>query len=185
MKTYSTKATDIKREWHVIDASGQVLGRLATRVAQLLMGKHKPMFAPNLDTGDYVIVVNADKVRVTGNKVKQKVYYRHSGYPGGLKSITFEKLMQTHPTRVMEYAVKGMLPHNRLGARMVKKLKVYASDVHPHLAQTKESLIKEKKESLTARKPRKRATSSSQGVKSKGEPKKGRASAKKLSSASA
>jgi large subunit ribosomal protein L13 len=143
MKTYSTKASDIKREWHVIDASGQVLGRLATQVAQRLMGKHKPMFAPNLDTGDYVVVINADKVLVTGNKAKQKVYYRHSGYPGGLKGISLEKLMQTNPTRVIEYAVKGMLPHNRLGAKMVKKLKVYAGDTHPHLVQTKTTVDKQ------------------------------------------
>ncbi len=146
MKTYSTKAADIKREWRVIDASGQVLGRLATQVARWLMGKHKPMFTRNLDTGDYVIVINADKVTVTGNKAKQKVYYRHSGYPGGLKSVTFEKLMQTHPTRVIEHAVKGMLPHNRLGAKMLKKLKVYAGDAHPHVAQTKTSSVKGGKE---------------------------------------
>ena len=184
MKTYSTKAIDIKREWYVIDASGQVLGRLATRVAQLLMGKHKPMFAPHLDTGDHVIVINADKVQVTGDKVKQKVYYRHSGYPGGLKSITFGKLMQTHPTRVMEHAVKGMLPHSRLGAKMIKKLRVYVGDAHPHLAQTEAGLIREEKESLAARKSCKKATSSSQEVKFEGEPKKGRASAKKLSSPS-
>ena len=101
------------------------------------MGKHKPIFSRNLDTGDFVIVINADKVMVTGNKAKQKVYYRHSGYPGGLKTITFEKMMQTNPTRVIEHAVKGMLPHNRLGAKMFKKLRVYAGDVHPHLAQTK------------------------------------------------
>lgn len=136
MKTYSTKAADIKREWHVIDASGQVLGRLATQVAQRLMGKDKPNFAPNLDTGDYVIVINADKVVVTGRKAGQKVYYRHSGYPGGLKSITFEKLMQTQPTRAVEYAVKGMLPRNKLGVQMLKKLKVYAGDAHPHVTQT-------------------------------------------------
>ena len=143
MKTYSTKAADIEREWHVVDASGEVLGRLATRVAQRLMGKHKPMFTPNLDTGDYVIVVNADKVRVTGKKAKQKVYYRHSGYPGGLKSITLEKMMQTHPTRVIEHAVKGMLPHNRLGARMMKKLRVYIGGAHPHLAQIKAGSVTE------------------------------------------
>lgn len=137
MKTYSTKPADIKPEWHVIDASGKVLGRLATKVASLLMGKHKPIFSPNLDTGDFVIVINADKVRVTGNKARQKVYYRHSGYPGGLKSITLEKMMQTSPTRVIELAVKGMLPKNRLRARMLKRLKVYAGDTHPHLAQTK------------------------------------------------
>ncbi len=118
MKTYSTKATDIERQWHTIDASGKILGKLATQIAGLLMGKHKPIYSPNLDTGDYVIVINADKVRVTGNKAKQKTYYRHSGYPGGLKSITLEKLMQTHPTRIIEHAVKGMLPHTRLGASM-------------------------------------------------------------------
>ncbi len=139
MKTYSTKPADIKREWHVIDASDKVLGRLATEVARLLMGKHKPIISRNLDTGDFVVVINADKVRVTGNKAKQKLYYRHSGYPGGLKSISLEKMMQTNPTRVIEYAVKGMLPHNRLGASMRKKLKVYAGDTHPHLSQTKAS----------------------------------------------
>jgi large subunit ribosomal protein L13 len=137
VKTYSTKASEIEREWHVIDATDQVLGRLAARVARLLIGKHKPIFARHLDTGDYVVVINAEKVRVTGNKAKQKTYYRHSGYPGGLKSITYDKLMQTNPTRVIEHAVKGMLPHTRLGASMMKKLKVYVGDVHPHLAQTK------------------------------------------------
>ena len=135
MKTYSTKASDIKREWHVIDASDKILGRLATEVAGLLMGKHKPMFSRNLDVGDYVVVINAGKVRVTGNKAQQKVYYRHSGYPGGLKSINYEKLMQTNPTRVVEYAVKGMLPHTRLGASMIKKLKVYVGE-SPSLART-------------------------------------------------
>ena len=138
MKTYSLRQADIKREWHVIDASGQILGRLATRAAVLLMGKHKPIFCSNLDTGDFVVIINAGKVQVTGNnKAKQKTYYRHSGYPGGLKSITFEKMMQTHPTRIIEHAVKGMLPHNRLGAGMIKKLKVYAGDKHPYLAQTR------------------------------------------------
>ena len=145
MKTYSTKATDIERQWHVIDASGKTLGRLATQIAGLLMGKHKPIYSPNLDTGDYVVVINADKVRVTGNKAKQKTYYRHSGYPGGLKSITLEKMMQTNPTRVIEYAVKGMLPHTRLGASMKKKLRVYVGDTHPHPAQTKTTQIKETK----------------------------------------
>ena len=137
MKTYSAKPSEIEREWHVIDASDKVLGRLAAQVATLLMGKHKPMFSPNLDTGDFVVVINAEKIRITGSKAKQKLYYRHSGYPGGLKSISFEKLMQTNPARVIEHAVKGMLPHNRLGAKMVKKLKVYTGDTHPHLAQTK------------------------------------------------
>jgi len=136
MKTYSTKASDIERQWHVIDASGKVLGRLATQVASLLMGKHKPLFTRNLDMGDFVVIINADKVRVTGNKAKQKLYHRHSGYPGGLKSISLEEMMQTNPTRVIEYAVKGMLPHNRLGAKMMKKLRVYVGDTHPHLAQT-------------------------------------------------
>jgi len=136
MKTYSTKASDIERQWHVIDASGKVLGRLATQVASLLMGKHKPLFTRTLDMGDFVVVINADKVRVTGNKAKQKLYHRHSGYPGGLKSISLEEMMQTNPTRVIEYAVKGMLPHNRLGAKMMKKLRVYVGDTHPHLAQT-------------------------------------------------
>ena len=137
MKTYSVKVSEIKRDWHVIDATDQVLGRLATRAARLLMGKHKPIFSRNLDVGDYVVIINADKVRVTGDKAKQKVYYRHSGYPGGLKSITYDKLMQTNPTRVIEHAVKGMLPHTRLGASIMKKLKVYVGDTHPHLAQTK------------------------------------------------
>ena len=137
MKTYSTKTADIKRQWHVIDASGKTLGKLATQVAGLLMGKHKPIFSPNLDTGDFVVVINADKVRVTGNKEKQKLYYRHSGYPGGLKSTPLENIMQTNPTQVIEYAVKGMLPRTRLGTSMRKKLRVYAGDKHPHLAQTK------------------------------------------------
>lgn len=128
MKTYGAKASEIRRERHVIDAKDRVLGKLATEVAWLLMGKHKPMFSRNLDVGDYVVVINAEKVRVTGNKAEQKVYYHHSGYPGGLKSINFEKLMQTNPTRVVEHAVKGMLPHTKLGASMLKKLKVYVGD---------------------------------------------------------
>ena len=135
MKTYSTKAKDIERQWHVIDASGRTLGRLATQVATLLTGKHKPMYVPHLDTGDYVIVLNAAKVRVTGKKAKQKNYYRHSGYPGGMRAVTYEDMMAAHPTRVIEHAVKGMLPHNRLGRAMFKKLKVYAGDEHPHQAQ--------------------------------------------------
>jgi len=143
MKTYSTKASDIERQWHVIDASDKILGRLATQIAGLLMGKQKPIFSRNLDMGDFVVVINADKIRVTGNKMKQKLYYRHSGYPGGLKSITLEKMMQTNPCRVIEHAVKGMLPHNRLGARMLKKLRVYVGDTHPHLAQTKSTSANE------------------------------------------
>ena len=135
MKTYSTKASDVKREWHVVDASGKTLGRLASQVAKLLMGKHKPIYVPYLDTGDYVVVVNAVKVSVTGKKAEQKVYYRHSGYPGGLKGFTFKELSASHPTRVIELAVKGMLPKNRLGRAMFKKLRVYVGGDHPHHAQ--------------------------------------------------
>jgi len=134
-KTYSIKASDIRREWHLIDASDQVLGRVATRIAGLLMGKHKPLFSRNMDVGDFVVVVNADKIRVTGNKAKQKLYHRHSGYPGGLKSVSLEKMMATKPTRVIEHAVKGMLPKNRLEAGMMKRLRVYAGDSHPHRGQ--------------------------------------------------
>lgn len=141
MKTYSTRAKDIEHQWHVIDASGKTLGRLASQVASLLMGKHKPIYIPNLDTGDYVIILNAAKVRVTGNKAKQKFYYRYSGYPGGLKAITFENMLATHPNRVIEHAVKGMLPRNRLGRAMFKKLKVYAGDSHPHQAQVAGSKV--------------------------------------------
>lgn len=137
MKTYSTKASDIKRQWHVIDASDQVLGKVATQAASLLIGKHKPMLCKTLDVGDFVVVINAGKVRVSGNKMKQKLYYRHSGYPGGLKSISLEKVMGTKPDRVITHAVKGMLPHNRLGAKMLKKLRVYASDTHPHPVEKK------------------------------------------------
>ena len=137
MKTYSTKISDIERQWHVIDASDKILGRLATQIAGLLMGKHKPIFSRNLDTGDFVVVINADKVRVTGNKIKQKLYYRHSGYPGGLKAISLEKMMQTYPTRVIEHAVKGMIPHTRLGASLMKKLRVYVGETHPHQGQIK------------------------------------------------
>lgn len=137
MKTYSVKKTDIKRQWHVIDAGDKVLGEVATEVARLLMGKHKPYFTNNLDVGDYVVVINAEKVRVTGKKAQDKIYYSHSGYPSGLKSVSFEKLIKTHPDRVIEHAVKGMLPHNRLGNSMYRKLKVYAGSTHPYTAQVK------------------------------------------------
>ncbi len=143
LKTYSTKASDIERKWHLIDATDQVLGRLATQVANLLMGKHKPIFTRHLDTGDYVVIINAEKVRVTGNKTKQKLYYRHSGYPGGLKTVNLEKMMETHPERVIEHAVKGMIPHNRLGAKIIKKLRVYVGDKHPHKSQIEASLAEE------------------------------------------
>lgn len=135
MRTYSTKASDIERKWVVVDASGKTLGRLASEVAGLLKGKHKPIYSPHLDVGDHVIVINAAKVRVTGNKPTQKIYYRHSQYPGGLKSTSLKKMMEAHPTRVIEHAVKGMLPHNRLGAAMIRKLKVYPEAEHPHQAQ--------------------------------------------------
>jgi large subunit ribosomal protein L13 len=137
MRTYSTKVSDIERKWWVMDASGKTLGRLASEVAGLLKGKHKPIYSPHLDVGDYVIVVNAAKVRVTGGKLTQKIYYRHSQYPGGLKSTSLKRMMETYPTRVIEHAVKGMLPHNRLGAAMFKKLKVYPGAEHPHQAQVK------------------------------------------------
>ncbi len=137
MRTYSTKESDIERKWWVIDASGRTLGRLATEIAILLRGKHKPIYSPHLDVGDYVIVINAAKISVTGNKLTNKTYYRHSQYPGGLKSITLERMLEKHPARVIEYAVKGMLPHNRLGAAMLKKLKVYPGAEHPHQAQVK------------------------------------------------
>lgn len=135
MKSYSARPADIKREWHLIDATDQTLGRISTQIAKLLMGKHKPIYTPSMDTGDFVVVINAEKIRVTGKKMKQKLYYRHSNYPGGLKSIWLERLMKDHPTRAIEHAVKGMLPHTRLGAEMLKKLRVYAGDKHPHGSQ--------------------------------------------------
>ena len=142
LKTYSTRASDIKREWHIIDASGKVLGRVATQVASLLMGKHKPIFCRHLDVGDFVVVINAEKIQVTGNKAKQKLYYRHSGYPGGFKSISLERMMQTHPTRVIEHAVKGTLPHTRLGAKMMKRLRVHGGDTHPYQGQIRATSVK-------------------------------------------
>ena len=135
MKTYSAKSSELKPAWHAIDASGKTLGRLASEVATLLMGKHKPVYAPHLDTGDYVVVINAAKVRVSGKKAKQKIYYAHSGFPGGLKSPTFEEVFCAYPARVIEHAVRGMLPHNSLGRAMFKKLRVYPGDSHPHQAQ--------------------------------------------------
>ncbi len=135
MRTYSPKPGDIERQWHVIDAADVVLGRLATQAATLLRGKHKPIFAPHADTGDYVIIVNASKVALTGNKRRDKIAYRHSGYPGGLKKINYEELLRKHPQRAVELAVKGMLPHNKLGRKLFRKLKVYAGPDHPHAAQ--------------------------------------------------
>ena len=135
MRTFSPKASDIQRQWHVIDASDVVLGRLASHVAVLLRGKHKPVFAPHLDTGDFVIVVNAAKVALTGNKLADKRAYRHSGYPGGIRSVTYEELFARSPERAVEKAVRGMLPKNSLGRHMLRKLKVYAGPDHPHQAQ--------------------------------------------------
>ncbi len=135
MKTAVPKLKDVQRRWWVIDARGQVLGRVATRAAILLMGKHKPDYVPYMDVGDYVIVINAREVVLTGQKEKKKVYYRHSGYPGGLKSVTAAQLRATHPERLVEWAVSGMLPKNRLRKVYLRKLKVYADDRHPHQAQ--------------------------------------------------
>jgi large subunit ribosomal protein L13 len=134
MKTYSVKASEIKREWHVIDASGKILGKVATEAAGLLMGKDKAMFTRNLDTGDYVVVTNASKVKVTGKKLEQKMYYRHSGYPGGFRAVPLAEMLEKKPEMVIEHAVKGMLPQNKLGDAMIKKLKVYAGAEHPHAA---------------------------------------------------
>ena len=137
MKTFTAKPADIQREWHVIDAAGQTLGRLSTRAARFLMGKHKPIYSPAQDIGDFVVIINAEKVHFTGKKADQKLYYRHSGYPGGFKSIWLGKMMQQHPTRALEHSIKGMLPHTRLGAVMKKRLRVYAGAEHPHPSQVK------------------------------------------------
>jgi len=135
VRTYSPKPGEIERQWHVIDASDVVLGRLATHAATLLRGKHKPTFAPHVDTGDFVIVINAGKVALTGNKRQTKVAYRHSGYPGGLTAVSYDDLLAKRPERAIELAVKGMLPHNKLGRKLIRKLKVYAGPEHPHAAQ--------------------------------------------------
>lgn len=135
MRTFTGKTAEIESEWFVIDAEGQTLGRLASKIAPILKGKHKPTYTPHLDCGDFVIVINADRVRVTGRKLDQKFYYRHSEYPGGLKSVSLRDQLAKHPDRVIYAAVTGMLPKNRLGRRQVKKLKVYAGDSHPHQAQ--------------------------------------------------
>jgi large subunit ribosomal protein L13 len=135
VRTFSPKDSDITRQWHVIDASGVVLGRLASQAAVLLRGKHKPIFAPHVDTGDFVIIINADKIALSGNKLEQKQAYRHSGYPGGLRSVSYGELMDKHPERAVEKAVRGMLPKNSLGRKTLRKLKVYAGPDHPHQAQ--------------------------------------------------
>ena len=140
MRTFTAKTAEIKRQWYIVDAQGQTLGRLASKIAPILKGKHKPIYTPHLDCGDFVIVINVDKVRVTGNKLDQKIYYRHSQYMGGLKSINLRDQLAQHPDRVLLAAVKGMLPKNRLGRQMIKKLKLYAGEAHPHQAQQPKSL---------------------------------------------
>ena len=140
MKTFSAKAEDVSRDWFVVDASDKNLGRLASEIAHRLRGKHKAEYTPHVDTGDYIVVINAEKVRVTGNKATGKIYHRHTGYPGGLKSMSFEKLIDRAPERVIQSAVKGMLPRNPLGRAMFKKLKVYAGNEHPHTAQQPQAL---------------------------------------------
>ncbi len=136
MKTFVTKPAEVERSWLIIDADGQTLGRLATQIATLLRGKHKPTYSPSVDCGDYVVVLNADKIQVTGNRLDQKIYYRHSGYPGGLKQISLRDQLEKFPTRPVEDAVRGMLPKNKLGRKMFKKLKVYVGTEHPHGAQS-------------------------------------------------
>lgn len=138
MKTYMAKPGEVQQKWYIIDAAGKPLGRLAVEAARILRGKHKPTFTPHVDTGDFVIVINAEQTVLTGDKLNQKIYYRHSGYPGGLKETKYADLMSKRPERAVEKAVKGMLPHNRLGAQQVKKLKVYSGAEHPHQAQQPE-----------------------------------------------
>ncbi len=135
MKTFSAKPHEVRRDWYVVDASGKTLGRLATQIATRLKGKHKPEYTPHVDTGDYIVVINADKIRVTGNKLKDKVYYRHTGYIGNMKSITLEKQLQKAPERVLQTAVQGMMPKNPLGRQMLRKLRVFPGPTHPHAAQ--------------------------------------------------
>lgn len=140
MKTYSAKPGEVAQDWFVVDAAGQTLGRLASEIAHRLRGKHKPEYTPHTDTGDYIVVVNAEKVRVTGNKTSRKMYYHHTGFPGGIKGINFEKLIDRAPERAIEIAVRGMLPHNPLGRAMQRKLKVYAGPEHPHASQQPQAL---------------------------------------------
>lgn len=140
MKTYTAKPSDIKQDWFVVDASGKTLGRLATEIARRLRGKHKPEYTPHMDTGDYIVVINAKEVKVTGNKTTDKIYHRHTGFPGGIKSISFDKLIEKKPERVIEKAVKGMLPKGPLGREMYRKLKVYPGAEHKHAAQQPKTL---------------------------------------------
>ena len=140
MRTVSTRPEDVRRDWHLVDAEGKTLGRLASEIARRLRGKHKAVYTPHVDTGDYVVVINAEKVRVTGQKETDKIYYRHSGYPGGIKATPLEQLRATHPERILVNAVQGMMPRNRLGRAMLRKLKVYAGAAHPHSAQQPQTL---------------------------------------------
>lgn len=140
MKTYSAKAESVERDWYIVDAADKTLGRLATEIASRLRGKHKPEYTPHVDTGDYIVIVNAEKVTVTGNKATKKIYYSHTGYPGGIKDITFEKLMEKAPERALQSAVKGMLPRGPLGREMFRKLKIYVGSEHPHAAQQPQTL---------------------------------------------
>ena len=140
MKTFSAKPAEVRRDWYVVDATGKTLGRLSTEIARRLRGKHKPEYTPHVDTGDYIVVVNAEKIRVTGNKLKDKMYHHHTGYIGNLKSVPLEKLLETHPERALERAVKGMLPRGPLGRKMLSKLRVFAGPEHPHAAQQPISL---------------------------------------------
>lgn len=140
MKTFSAKPDSVQRDWYVVDATGKTLGRLASEIATRLRGKHKPEYTPHVDTGDYIVVVNAEKVHVTGNKANDKIYYRHSGFPGGLKTTNFQMLIEKQPQRAIELAVKGMMPRNPLGRAMLGKLKVYAGSEHPHSAQQPQAL---------------------------------------------
>jgi large subunit ribosomal protein L13 len=135
MKTFSAKPEEVRRDWYLVDATGKTLGRLSTEIARRLRGKHKPEYTPHVDTGDYIVVVNAEKIRVTGNKLKDKMYYRYTGYIGNLKSMPLEKLMEQHPERALQYAVKGMMPRNPLGRKMLSKLRVFAGPEHNHEAQ--------------------------------------------------
>ena len=140
METTSIRAEEITRDWYLVDADNQTLGRLASRVAQILRGKNKPYFTPHMDMGDFVVIINAEKVKVTGNKEADKTYFRHSGYPGGITEVNLKNVRQQHPEKIITNAVKGMLPHNRLGRKLLKHLKIYATEVHPHTAQQPQAI---------------------------------------------
>lgn len=140
MRTYMPKETDIKKNWYLVDAEEMILGRLASKIAQILSGKNKPIYTPHLDVGDFVVVINAEKVKVTGKKKEKKIYYHYSGYPGGMKETTYEELLKKKPTMIIQEAVRGMLPKNKLGRKMLKKLKIYAGKEHPHQAQNPEKI---------------------------------------------